>query len=294
TARDRDRIRAAVLEGLGWKLCRVWSTDFWQNPVGEIDRLEAAIAAAKAEWEARDDARQREQEGERLRNVAGGADAGAALPESAADLDAGADAGEGVADSGAEPIAAPAPDPHGPRPYTAAVLSSVGDVGGFHAVGNAPLLRACVERVLALEAPIVFDRLVKIVARAWGVSRVTERVRGRIREVMPPAVFEHEGALFAREVEVASFTGFRAPLADGTGERDADELPRIEVDHAMRWLLQQHHALSAEDLAREAARSFGITRLGAVVRGVMDDGVARLVASGDAERDGDVVRLPAR
>ncbi|MBZ0150020.1 MAG: DNA helicase, partial [Planctomycetes bacterium] len=46
TARDRDRLRAAVLQGLGWRLCRVWSTDFWQDAAGEIERIEAAIAAA--------------------------------------------------------------------------------------------------------------------------------------------------------------------------------------------------------------------------------------------------------
>src|SRR5262249_2406208 len=28
TARDRDRLRQEVLEGLGWRICRVWSTDW--------------------------------------------------------------------------------------------------------------------------------------------------------------------------------------------------------------------------------------------------------------------------
>lgn len=32
SARDRDRIRQAVLEGLGWKIIRVWSTDWFHNP----------------------------------------------------------------------------------------------------------------------------------------------------------------------------------------------------------------------------------------------------------------------
>src|SRR5262249_15144243 len=27
TARDRDRLRQEVLEGLGWRICRIWSTD---------------------------------------------------------------------------------------------------------------------------------------------------------------------------------------------------------------------------------------------------------------------------
>ncbi len=32
TARDRDKLRQAVLEGLGWTILRVWSTDWFRNP----------------------------------------------------------------------------------------------------------------------------------------------------------------------------------------------------------------------------------------------------------------------
>ncbi|MDA0934602.1 MAG: DUF4011 domain-containing protein, partial [Planctomycetota bacterium] len=46
TARDRDRLRAAVLERLGWTLCRIWSTDWWRDRVQELERLDAAIADA--------------------------------------------------------------------------------------------------------------------------------------------------------------------------------------------------------------------------------------------------------
>lgn len=32
SARDRDRLRQMVLEGLGWNIHRIWSTDWWINP----------------------------------------------------------------------------------------------------------------------------------------------------------------------------------------------------------------------------------------------------------------------
>ncbi|MFY9345016.1 MAG: AAA domain-containing protein, partial [Planctomycetota bacterium] len=47
TARDRDRLRAAVLRGLGWQLHRVWSTDFWLDPDAEVTRIEEALVTAK-------------------------------------------------------------------------------------------------------------------------------------------------------------------------------------------------------------------------------------------------------
>lgn len=45
TARDRDKLRQAVLEGLGWKLHRIWSTDWWHNSDAEIARLTDTIRA---------------------------------------------------------------------------------------------------------------------------------------------------------------------------------------------------------------------------------------------------------
>lgn len=45
TARDRDRVRQIVLEGLGWSILRVWSTDFFIDPEAALDRLHTGIAA---------------------------------------------------------------------------------------------------------------------------------------------------------------------------------------------------------------------------------------------------------
>ena len=47
SARDRDRLRQQVLEGLGWKFHRIWSTDWFQNPKGELEKTIEAIKAAQ-------------------------------------------------------------------------------------------------------------------------------------------------------------------------------------------------------------------------------------------------------
>jgi superfamily I DNA and/or RNA helicase/very-short-patch-repair endonuclease len=39
SARDRDKIRQKVLEDLGWKIHRVWSTDWFHNPDAQISKL---------------------------------------------------------------------------------------------------------------------------------------------------------------------------------------------------------------------------------------------------------------
>ena len=43
TARDRDRLRQSILEGLGWTLHRIWSTDWWNDPDRELQKIETAL-----------------------------------------------------------------------------------------------------------------------------------------------------------------------------------------------------------------------------------------------------------
>ncbi len=53
TARDRDRIRQSMLESLGWRIVRVWSTDWVRDPKRQIDSIidayQASIAGAPVE-----------------------------------------------------------------------------------------------------------------------------------------------------------------------------------------------------------------------------------------------------
>lgn len=47
SVRDRDRIRQSILEGLGWNIYRVWSTDWFQDPGRETAKLLAALELIK-------------------------------------------------------------------------------------------------------------------------------------------------------------------------------------------------------------------------------------------------------
>ena len=49
SARDRDRLRPQVLEGLGWRLHRAWSPEWASNPQRELERVLAAIDAPPAQ-----------------------------------------------------------------------------------------------------------------------------------------------------------------------------------------------------------------------------------------------------
>jgi len=267
TARDRDRLRASVLQGLGWTLHRVWSTDYWQDPQGELERIEAALAAARAS-----------------------APPPAAPPRVAAPPPPAPVAS--AAPIAATPAASPAApdDPDGPRPYRAIALGRHGDPDAFAAARSLSTLRDRVVAILEVEAPIAFDRLARTLASAWGVQRLTDRVRERVRAALPPTAVEADGVVWASPEHRTAFRGFRTATGDEETTRDADELPAIEIENAMLWLLRQHEALAAADLARETARCFGISRLGTVVREVMEAALGRLVTENRCALDGDLLR----
>jgi very-short-patch-repair endonuclease/deoxyadenosine/deoxycytidine kinase len=48
TARDRDRLRQEVLEGLGWKIFRIWGTDWFSDDKNIIDKLNQRVNEIKA------------------------------------------------------------------------------------------------------------------------------------------------------------------------------------------------------------------------------------------------------
>jgi very-short-patch-repair endonuclease len=50
SARDRDRLRQEVLEGLGWRIYRIWSSDWFRNPEKALKRAVEAIEQAKIYW----------------------------------------------------------------------------------------------------------------------------------------------------------------------------------------------------------------------------------------------------
>lgn len=50
TARERDRLRQSVLEDMGWKFHRIWSTDWIKDPVTEGELLISAVENAVANY----------------------------------------------------------------------------------------------------------------------------------------------------------------------------------------------------------------------------------------------------
>ena len=278
TARDRDRLRQSVLERLGWRMFRIWSTDWWLDGEGELRRFDAAIAAALREPVP---VTATVVVAPRATTVAHNDVATAAVNESAV-----------LAERQAEPLPeverAARAAPLLPS-YIAATLAPMGDADAFYDPRSTPVIRDQMAHVLAVEAPICLPLLARRIAEAWNLGRVTARTHDRLRAAFGNAVTEAEGALWPSGVDLATFTTFRSSPA-GAAAREADELPAVELRTAMAWVLQQHGSLDEADLLRETARLFGFARLGNAVKTVMVAGLRDLEHHALVRREGSSIR----
>lgn len=272
TARDRDRLREAVLRSLGWELHRIWSTDWWQDPVGELAKAEAAIERARIE----DDG-----EGETSPSLYASADA---LP--------------------AEPVqvAEPAPTFTEPEvemgtPYVEAILRFNNGVPEefYERFADLPILDS-IREVMAVEAPIAFDVLCRSVASPWDLKKATRRLRERVRSLLRRTDIQLRKCSYGEfawrsNQDPGKYEGFRVKGPDGAGDRSASEIPPEEYANAAYEVLSGHLSMPAVDLQREAGRVMGFSRMGKKVEECAAEGVRLLAGRDDIVMEDGVISV---
>ena len=156
SARDRDRGRQQQLEELGWRIHRIWSTDWFQRQSQELRKTAEAIEAAKAYV--------------------------TLLPELSPESNV-PDSNESGAESESHPdiIAHPAPEPQessSTEKYKLAKLFI--STGGVH-LHEVPSSKMAnwIQEVVKIESPVHLDEVTRRIATAVGVSKIGNRIQKR-------------------------------------------------------------------------------------------------------------------
>lgn len=256
TARDRDKVRARILGGLGWRLVRVWSTEWWIDPVGALARLDAKL---RVELEAR-----------RAVETAGIPEPPplTQAPAILAALDLAAPAADDAARAHASPVFArqpPIASSTGEATYRLANLTNHPglDPARFYDPSYTPILETLVVQVVETEAPLRPEALVNRIARAHGFQQSGRLIRERVMAIVErdyALVPDSDGMSFVWPDAAASaaWEGYRLPA----GEDDVrwiDEIPMAELRALGRTVV-------VGDLAVEVARRFGVRRVSAAAR----------------------------
>lgn len=269
TARDRDRLRESVLRSLGWRIVRVWSTDWWTARERALEKLDIAIAQARADGA--------------LRDLKGVNSQSRPTAPSTEELVAG--------QSGDITPPPPAVACTG-EPYVVAKLRDAQPSFDFDDARALGELAGDLRAVLAAECPVHLQVIGARLAPRWGITKVTQKKLRRISQAIDDCSLGIviDGFVWPLGVDPSQYDRPRG-LTPPASPRKIEEIPTEEVMAAVRRVLQHNHALEFDELVRASAKLLGITRAGNRVSERVAEAIDRVVQSGVAVRHGTRVAL---
>ncbi len=262
TARDRDLLREQVLRELGWRLHRVWSSDWFR------DRERAIEAAVHA-----------------IHRALEGGDHPPAPPRSP------------IPPSGGPPEAAPrGQPPRNPRRYPAGSPYRKAQGAGRRELLLDPArsrdLRTQIVRVVAVEGPIHRELLTERLNEINGVDRVGANVAANIERALQRAL--RRGELERVDQDFLTrpgqrLTTFRTP-GDGV-ERPVAWIPLREIQLAVLHVLEDQFGCQRSALPSAVARLFGFDRTPPGLTEAVQTAVDLLIEEARVEVSGPYVSL---
>ncbi len=255
SARDRDRIRRAVLEDHGWSIHRIWSADWFQRPGEELDRLVAAIEAAKAELKTRD----AEVKAAPIR----------AVPVCVVTIER-----EGVTEVGLAEVEEGWAGLAGPY-KEASVKRPPGSPDELHLTPTGALANLA-EQVIACEGPVHLDEVIVRLRDAWGVDRAGGRIRDAVERAITSSV------MAGRMVREHGFLWVAGALpqvrnradVQSAGLRKPDMLPPTELRAAILQVVQTNFGATPDQVVQSVSRSLGFRATSAQLKAAIDEAIA--------------------
>ncbi len=307
-ARDRDRLREQVLVDRQWLIHRIWSTDWFRRPQGEIKKVLAAAEQAKREWSARD--RGRTTPLPKLRKTANRPSSPGAgpkpkpnptsSPSASSSIDTSANANPNIASNPTSSADLPAiereppsadPDQQPPEAktdwYIVTQLKIPAQARGkqLHEV-PVDRLASVLAEVVKTEGPIHRDEIVRRVTDLWGLKRTGKRIARAVDAALDHVVQSGHVTLdgdFALDGKCREIRVRNRSRVESSTLRRVEYLPGIEIREALSRVIAEHHGISPEDAIGEAAKMLGITRKTAAFRERTEQQLQHLLDTATAE-----------
>ena len=236
-ARERDRLRQEVLEHLGWRFHRIWSTDWFYNRHSEIERLSAALASAREIAEA----------GVRV---------------------AGANAMRASSTMPVEPhlmgLEIPEAEPKQMPSYQRAHFS-MSSRQEPHEVAVS-MLADLAQRIVAAEGPIHIEEASRRLAACFGKEKAGARILTATQRALLHAQTNSSELLsdgtFWYTREQAAIPPVRDRSAENGATLKAANISMLEIKAALTIARNDNAGGTNDDLIRSAARLLGFRRVG--------------------------------
>ena len=258
SARDRDKIREQVLIGLGWKLHRIWSTDWFLNEERELKRAVEAIEQAK---------------------ISQPTDHPTTKPKSVNREIERADHEEGHAELGTVP-------------YKQAQIRL--NIRGFQ-LADIPYysLRETIMDIVRVEGPVHVDEIIRRIVDAVE-SKATRRVKENITHAINYAGKNQSIVKTGKFLWLAG-TKHPIPIRNRSAIPKSMKINLIspeEIAEAIRLVVKHSYGIDMESAAKEAASLLGFKRVTRETRSNIDSVIEKLVSNGILECNDEHLTLP--
>ncbi len=270
TARDRDKVRQTVLENLGWKIFRIWSTDWFRSPAPVVERIHTALTehlkTDRAKRVAEENARDPMQQDDIGKEVD--------VPDVKVNQEETAPVTAPVTPVVKAAVKEDADSVQEETLFTRATISPVmertGDAGGanvtpdperFYDKDYIPILERLIVKVVTREGPMPLALLGKRISGMHGWQRTGRRISEQVSNALSLVECHREEG-----VDFLWATGMktdRVPFRQGM-DRSIRDISRTEIAE-----LYDRHASQlerSEDPVLDLARHAGIVRLSPDVR----------------------------
>ena len=230
TARDRDRLRQSVLEGLGWRFHRIWSTDWFRDPHRESVRLEDSIDRALRFYEAEE--------------------THAEQPRAAA-----------------QPKRIERDEPTENNLQADAYVLATGDLGiaDFAEIHELPLnsVAQAMHKVIDIEGPVHLKEAARRLAESAGFARVGSRMLGHIKRA---AAYGHRNGLLYLEGDFLFADSNKLIRVRDRSDmpptvKKIELVPDEEIRVALITAIRAAFSLSEEEAISEALSLMGFRRV---------------------------------
>jgi very-short-patch-repair endonuclease/DNA polymerase III delta prime subunit len=239
SARDRDRLRQGVLESLGWKFHRIWSTDWFRDPKKELDRVIEAIDRSREELA-----------NPELIKVPIAVKADQVQFERQANVEE---------------------DQTKSSIYKKAVLEKWPTNEALHEVQRVKLAEL-IRTVVDVESPVHEADITRRVMDSFGVSRAGNRIVDAVQSALQygaaAGIFKFENgfayAMTSSDVPVRNRSDFE------NTEKKIEHVAPIEIESALIYCVTHAFTISRSDAISEALNQLGFSRSTAAISGHMN------------------------
>ncbi|MBS1812211.1 MAG: DUF3320 domain-containing protein [Acidobacteria bacterium] len=256
SARDRDRLRQQILEGLGWRIHRIWSTDWFRNPARELKRVVTAIQEAQAQ--------------------------GGTSPVTVDSAESPTSIERTVVEYDSRPEAITVAQPYQIANFSISLMGYE-----LHTVRR-DLLASWVIEVVKVESPVHINEVARRITNAAGLVRVGNRIKDAIESACSYATrtgaIRRQGEFLWTQTMTHPVIRERSNLP--ASSRKIELVAPEELALAIEQVVRNSFGIQRESVGVEVLRIFGFSRTSDEMRSAVEIMVDRLLANGRLKQIG--------